>query len=32
MLDLQHSMNVFEVHMLVAVRNFYAQTYTSKLL
>ena len=31
MLDLQHSVDVFEVYILVAVWNVYALTFTSKL-
>ena len=31
MLDLQHSVDVFENYILVAVKNLYALTYTSKL-
>ena len=30
MVDLQHSVVVFEVYILVGVRTFYALTYTSK--
>ena len=32
MLDLQHSVDIFEDYILVAVKTFYALTYTSKLL